>query len=215
MVLAHAESRNLAPGFTALPKGAKLALAPLDVELFSISAGGGTEPRADWTASAQSNMKAALLAKVLRLGISTSEVDEKAADDMAELLSLQAAVANSISLHHAGNVKLPTKNDKLQWSFGDVLHPLQERTGARYALFTWMRDSYASAGRKAVMVAMALLRVGIAGGTQVGYASLVDLETGQVLWFNQVSRWRGDLRESKAAADSMDVLLEGFPVATQ
>ena len=66
------------------------------------------------------------------------------------------------------------------------MRPLQEKTGARYAVFIYVRDSYASAERKAAMVAMAMLGVGLTGGAQIGYASLVDLETGRVLWFNRL-----------------------------
>jgi hypothetical protein len=91
------------------------------------------------------------------------------------------------------------------------MRPLQAKTGARYAVFIWVRDSYASAERKAAMVAMAILGVGLTGGSQVGYASLVDLETGRVLWFNRLARASGDLREEKAASESLDALLAGFP----
>jgi hypothetical protein len=77
-----------------------------------------------------------------------------------------------------------------------------------------MRDSYASAERKAMMVGLALLGVGITGGLQVGYASLIDLETGQVLWFNQVVSGSGDLRDDKSAEASVDSLLTSFPGAT-
>ena len=34
---------------------------------------------------------------------------------------------------------------------------------------------------------MALLGVGLAGGSQTGYASLVDLRTGRVVWFNNLA----------------------------
>ena len=91
------------------------------------------------------------------------------------------------------------------------MKPLQEKSGARYALFIYVRDSYASAERKAAMVAMAVLGIGLSGGTQSGYASLVDLESGRVLWFNRLLRASGDLRESGAAAESMAALLTGFP----
>jgi hypothetical protein len=60
-------------------------------------------------------------------------------------------------------------------------------------------------------VAMALLGVGLAGGTQIGYASLVDLKTGQVVWFNNLLRGTGDLREEKSALETVEVLLKGFP----
>jgi hypothetical protein len=210
---AQAASRNLAPGFKGPEKGARMVITPLDVELFSMSAGGVLEPKADWTDSAQRHMKSALEAKARSWGLEAQDLDTAKADEMAEMLNLYAAVARSIAVHHMGAFKLPTKDDKLDWSFGDTLRPLQQATGARYALFTWVRDSYASAERKAMMVGLALLGVGVSGGIQVGYASLVDLETGQVVWFNQLQRASGDLREAGPAAETMGVLLNGFPEA--
>ncbi|MFN0183587.1 MAG: hypothetical protein ACKVQR_07185 [Aquabacterium sp.] len=206
-----AQATNLAPGFSALPADAKILIAPLDVELFSLSAGGVTEPRADWTASALKHMQQALAGRKQALGLSSTELSAAKAEEQAELLNLHAAVARAISIHHRGVFKLPTKEDKLDWSFGDVLRPLRDASGARYGLFTWVRDSYASAERKAMMIGLALLGVGVAGGQQVGYATLVDLETGQVLWFNQLQRLSGDLREAEPAKESVATLLTGFP----
>jgi hypothetical protein len=211
---AQSQSRNLAPGFTALPKGAVVLLAPLDVELFSVSAGGVPEPRADWTTAALKHMKTALEQHKAKLGVRTAEIDEATADEFAELLSLHAAVSRAISQHHFNSaLALPTKEGKLDWSFGDAFQPLQKKAGARYALFTFVRDSYASAERIAAMAVMALLGVGLTGGVQVGYASLVDLESGRVLWFNQLARASGDLREPDKAAESVVALLQGFPSA--
>lgn len=211
--LAADASRNLAPGFLALPKAAKLVVMPVDVELFSLSAGGVAEPKADWTANAQSHMKAELIRRTQTLGLSAQVMDDKAADEFAEPMALHAAVARSIALHHAtgGAWSLPTKGGKLDWSFDDAMRDLRTRSGADYGLFIWVRDSYASAERKLAMVGLALLGVGIGGGMQVGYASLVDLDSGRVLWFNQLARASGDLREPKEAAESIDVLLNGFP----
>jgi hypothetical protein len=74
-----------------------------------------------------------------------------------------------------------------------------------------VRDSYASGERVVAMIALAAFGVGVQGGTQVGYASLVDLNTGQVLWFNRLIRGWGDLREAEKAAESLNALLQGFP----
>ena len=60
---------------------------------------------------------------------------------------------------------------------------------------------------------MALFGVGLVGGAQVGYASLVDLRTGQVLWFNRLARLSGDLREPEKATETLEALLENFPAA--
>jgi hypothetical protein len=59
---------------------------------------------------------------------------------------------------------------------------------------------------------MALLGVSIRGGIQAGYASLVDLKTGQILWFNRMVNASGDLREEDVAQKSVENLLDKFPV---
>lgn len=210
-----AGNRNLAPGFAGLSNADRIVLMPVDVELFSLSAGGVAEPKADWTAAAQSHMKVAIAAKKAQLNLASQELSDAEADELAEQVGLHAAVARSIALHHAqgGAWALPTKAGALDWSFGDAMQPLKQKTGARYALFVWVRDSYASAERKAAMVALALLGVGLGGGVQVGYASLIDLDSGRVVWFNRLLRAQGDLREAGPAKESIDALLSGFPAA--
>ena len=208
-----AAHKNVAPGFQGLEMSEKLLLMPVDVELFSLSAGGVAEPRADWTAAALGHMKAAIAQKKGQFRFSMVELPEGAADDFEEQVGLHAAVASSISLHHStgGMWALPSKAGLLDWTFGDAMQPLQARSGARFGLFVWVRDSYATAERKAAMVALALLGVGVSGGVQTGYASLVDLQTGRVVWFNRLFRATGDLREAAPAKETIEALLSNFP----
>lgn len=207
------DNKNLAPGFTALPKNAKIVLMPTDIELFSISGGGVFEPKADWTDAASKHFKAALIDKKRQIGLTTVELSDKDADDFDEVNALHGAVARSIAMHQFGPgfLVLPTKDGKLDWSMGDSVKDIRSRTGADFALFSWVRDSYASAERIAAMIGLALLGVGIGGGVQVGYASLVDLNTGRVVWFNRLGRASGDLREAKPAAETVSSLLDKFP----
>lgn len=208
---ALAQSRNLAPGFETLPKGAKVAIMPTDIELFVISAGGVLEPKADWTESASKHFRDALMRKQQGLGLSAVELAQKDADEADEINSLHGAIARSIALHHFGSLRLPTKDGKLDWSLGEATRSIKKATGADYAFFTWVRDSYASPERVAAMVALALVGVGVGGGMQTGYASLVELDTGRVLWFNRLQRGSGDLREAEKAAETIDSLLNNFP----
>jgi hypothetical protein len=210
---ALAQSRNLAPGFETLPKGAKVAIMPTDIELFVISAGGVLEPKADWTESASKHFRDALMRKQQGLGLSAVELAQKDADEADEINSLHGAIARSIALHHFGSLRLPTKDGKLDWSMGESVQPIKQATGADYALFSFVRDSYASAERKAMMVGLALLGIGIGLGMQTGYASLVDLSTGRVVWFNQLLRGSGDLRDEENAAETIEALLREFPVS--
>jgi hypothetical protein len=208
------ESMNLAPGFTERPATSRLLILPADIELFSISGGGVQEPKADWTLAALKNFKSSLDKRKQLLGANIVEFADRDSDEMAEINALHGAVAQSVWLHHMlGSIKLPTKNGKLDWSMGDAIKPLKDKTGADYALFVWLRDSYASSERKAAMVMMAVLGVGIVGGTQIGYASLVDLRDGRIVWFNNLRRASGDLREEGSAQETLDALLKGFPVA--
>lgn len=213
---AYAQVPNLAPGFSALPKDAKVLVMPTDIELFSISAGGVLEPKADWTQSANKNFRAAIAQKKNTFGAAIIELSEQEADSLAEINSLHAAIANAIATHHYGPVslRLRTKAGQLDWSLGEAVRVLKEKTGADYALFTWIRDSYASGERIATSVVLGLLGVvTIPGGRQIGYASLVDLNTGQVQWFNRLARGTGDLREASRATETLDVLLNQFPAA--
>lgn len=203
---------NLAPGFTRLAPNSTIALMPADVELFEISAGGVGEPRADWTAAAAKNIMADLRARSAKLGARATEVTGDHDDVVEGLNGLHGAVARAIVVHHFGGLKLPTKDGKLDWTLGPDVAKLREKSGADYALFTWVRDSYASAERKAMIVVGALFGVGMSGGVQQAYASLVDLRTGQVVWFNRIVRGTGDLREAEPAAETLTALLTGFPL---
>ena len=132
----QAESRNRTPGFEGLPKGAAMVVMQPDIELFSLSAGGVQEPKADWTEAALTHVRAALGGKATELGLAVRELAESEADDLAEMNALHAAVARSIALHHitAGNFALPTKNGKLDWSLEDAVTPIREKTGGDFVV---------------------------------------------------------------------------------
>jgi len=53
--------------------------------------------------------------------------------------------------------------------------------------------------------------VALGGGVQVGYASLVDLRNGDVVWFNKLQRGFGDLREAGPAKESIEALMSDYP----
>ena len=218
---ARAEAPKLAPGFEAPTRGAKLLVLPADVQLFSISGGGVNEPRADWSTDARQHLRKAMEKKLTDAGFELVVLPEAKIDEFGEQLGLQSTVSSAIQTHHLGgpDLALPTKNGQLDWSVGDAMQPLAEASGASYALFVRVRDSYASTERKAAAVGMALLGA-VTGfvvvpsmGWQTAQASLIDLQTGRVLWFGAISRGSGDLREETAGLESVNALMAGFPVA--
>jgi hypothetical protein len=209
--VARAADSARAEGFTRLPQGAAVALMPLDVELFSISAGGVLEPQAEWTARAHENLRQAFLARKSALDVDFRPVEDDGDPRIENLNRLHGAVGDAITLHRRGNYALPTKEGKLDWSLGEEAAAIREKTGADFALFSYVRDSYASGERVAAIVIGALLGVGMSGGAQVGYASLVDLSTGNIVWFNRLARASGDLRDPEKARESAQALLADFP----
>jgi hypothetical protein len=190
----------------------KVLIMPLDVELMELTVGGYPEPRADWTDAAIAHMKPALLAErsALRLeAVDFKDDNHPPGDDVFQVSNLHGAVGAGILVSFVQ--PLPTRQGKFEWSLGPKVTELSRHYDADYALFVYVRDSYSSDARKAAMVAFALLGVAIPGGIQLGFASLVDLKTGEIVWFNRLARGVGDLRTPDAASETVKVLLAGFP----
>lgn len=197
-----------------------------DVTVNSLTTGGMAEPRADWTEQARANVIAALQAqqgehggkvKVLARRDELPGVSEEA---VADLERLHSAVGNSIVFHRYLGAGLPTKRGKgLDWTLGSDALELGRKTGYDYALFLYAEDNIASGGRTALQVlGIAGCVVGFCapsgGNNQLAYASLVDLRTGEVVWFNVLQTGSqlpgvtfGDIRKREGAALMVERLI--------
>ena len=204
-----------------IPGRARVLLLPPDIELFVVTAGGVLEPKAEWTNLAKEHVAKALTAELKETKdvLITYEppVNNPTAEHMhQQLVKLHSVVGQTIVLHKILGPQLgkqlPTKKDKFDWSLGRNTQTLRDETDADYGLFVHVRDSYASAGRVAVIVVAALLRVGVSGGQQVMFASLVDLKTGDLVWFNLLARAAGDLRTAENAHVAIKQLLKDLPL---
>lgn len=213
---ACAANNRRAEDFTAFKGGkdAVILVLPVDAELSELSFGGYPTTRRDWTLAAREHLNANLRSALQKKSISavfgeTQEPDEAT----AKLLRVHAAVGQSIMSHqYEGPAKLPTKVGGFDWTLGTDARALGQGSTANYALFIHVRDSYSSAGRvMAQAIAAAVFGVAIQGGAQTGFASLVDLQTGQVVWFNRLLRAAGDLRTHEATIETVEVLLAGLP----
>ena len=203
-----------------------LVLRP-DVSVGSVTTGGMVEPRADWTEQARANVTAALKAQQAGRGGQVLVVEKRSdvpnvdPDTVAEIERLNFIVAQSIVLHKYLGVYLPTKRGKgLEYTLGREAVEFGRKTGFDYMLFLHAEDSFASTGRVVLQViGIAGCFVGfcvpnIGGGGQLAYASLVDLKTGEVVWFNvlkagtQIAGVKmGDIRTPEGAAQMVDRLL--------
>ena len=194
----------------------KVLLMPVDVTLGHLTAGGLFEPQAEWTTAAEKHVGTALDRFLSGRNVILVPYKEPSNGDRAnthdQIVKLHRVVGSSTRIHqYVPAFQLPTKKTGFDWSLGPEVERLAEEFDADYALFVYMKDSYATAGRAAAMVFAAILGVGIQGGTQIGYASLVDLKNGEIVWFNALGRGEGDLRKEKPAAETVNLLMTKFP----
>ena len=203
-----------------VPSSARVVLMTPDIELAELTAGGVLEPNAEWTELAKIHVVDALQGEVGARNARLVSYQPPANDSARayqhnQLIKLHAVVGSSVLLHHYGALKLPNKDGKFDWTLGDGAKVLREDAEADYALFIFVRDSYASAGRKAAMVGVAILSVGrviIPGGVHTAFASLVDLKTGDLVWFNRLVDTQADLRDVDPARSAIKKLAADLPL---
>jgi hypothetical protein len=201
------------------PENATIIVVAPDIRLSILTAGGVEEPRSDWSDQARTNIAASLAARLRQEGHTPVpfEPDDAMQGRTGQLLRLHEAVAASILIvHYTPLFPLPTKVDAFEWTLGDGVQEIAANSDApeaRYALFLFARGSYASGGRIAAVAIGAALGVGVPMGGQDLYASLVDLETGDIVWFN-VARagTNADMREPDGASTLVNSVLESAPL---
>lgn len=218
--IAYTQSRVLkgSDGKPVKIEGSVVMIEP-DIELSEVLAGGVQEPRQAWSETARR-----LYPKAIKARINNGRIkqlpdfiipkDLDPGSRLGQVIRLNYAVSVSIFISTASGGQLATKKNKqLDWSFGPGVEEIRKQTGADYALFTYVRDSYTSGGQAALRVIGLLLLGGdIGGGQLIGVTTLVDLRTGQVVWFNFLAKQTGDLRDEQGAATTAQNMLKGFPL---
>ncbi len=196
----------------------RLIVMQPDVSVSLLTAGGALEPREDWTNQARENVLKALIAQQAGHGgnVTVAATRAEAGGDpamVAELVRLHDVVGRSIMYHKYMNMPLPTKKDRFDWTLGQPAIEYGAATAHDYALFLYAEDSFSSGGRVAVQIAGLLsCAVGVCvsapGGRQLAFASLVDLKSGNVAWFNILVSGIGDIRTPDGAASMVKRLLD-------
>lgn len=209
-------STNVATqNFSSIPESARVVVIQPDIKYYRITAGGVPEPAPDWTETARDSFDVAFADFVERSDMSVRILDkETRSDALVAFERLNSAVGRTIIARHFGSTPLPSKRDPVtedyafDWSLGSGVSDLN--LDGDYALFVFYRDYQASGGRVGVAVLAAFLNITLYVGHQGGFASLVDLNTGEVVWFNNVPAAAGNLRTKEGAISIVDQLFEGL-----
>jgi hypothetical protein len=188
-----------------------------NVSVGLVTTGGLFERRADWTNGARANIATALRdgqgahgGKTIFYDAESLPAEQRATLDDVERLN--GAVTQAIVVHRfLPGSHLPSKKGKFDWTLGDEAAARARALGGDYALFVNVKDSFTSGGRRALQIFAAMGGVAVQGGEQSANASLVDLKTGQVVWFNTLASSVGDVRKPEGAKEMVDHLLKKMP----
>lgn len=200
---------------TAAEPNSKALLVQPDVSLALLTAAGLQERREDWSRSAQGNLASAIEAELRTRDHPIEALDPQASMEgrTGQLLRLHEAVGQSVLTFEYGPYRLPSKQGTFDWTLGEGAQEIRQARQADYALFVTARGTYSSAGRKALMIGAAMLGAAIPMGSQQVFASLVDLRTGRVVWFNVATAApSSDIRSSEGAAELAKALMKGAPL---
>ncbi|HXH15469.1 MAG TPA: hypothetical protein VNJ10_05000 [Sphingomonas sp.] len=211
------EKTGLKPGFVLKPGTARIVLMRPSIRVGAQSTAGMYEPNADWTDQAKENLAASLSRAQAGLGNTVVAYAEPIGGNpakVAEYQELFGAVASSVIEYQffKGN-RLPTKKreGEFDWGLGPDIRMLPGLDTADYALFITTEDHFGSTGRKVLQVFAAMARIGVTAGVHKGFAGLVDLRTGELVWLNADMQMGGDVRDADGADKRVRQLLEGFP----
>ena len=192
----------------------RIVLMPPDVRYYLVTAGGVPEPHEEWTTAAQTNFVAAAENYAQSIGADLRTIDkDNLSEDEIRYETLHSAVGGTLLTHYFGGMKLPSKGENFDWSLGPGVASIGQQHDADYALFVHYRDYQASGGRVAFAILAAAAGVGVPMGGEMGFASLVDLKSGDIVWFNRVIAGSGELRKPDGAAATVNGLLAGIPTS--
>lgn len=193
---------------------ARFLIMTPDVKYYLLTTGGVPLVQAEWTESARVNFSKSLqdFAEERNIEIVTTAQGSQLTDTEISYQKLYSAVGSSILTHHYGRYKLPTKYNSFDWTLGPGIEVIGKKYGADYALFSYYRDYQGSGGRIAFSLVAALLLLPIPAGGEFGFASLVDLRTGDIVWFNRVGYTDGELMEQDSARTTIDELFKNLPI---
>lgn len=205
---------------------AKIVVFRPDVQVGTLRVGGLDEANADWTAAARANMQKSFesAAEVREANLTfLGDPEGENAQLLNDYRALFQVVSNEAMTHALFFDRLPTRQVaavppstkttwKFDWTLGPETQKLKAATGADYAMFVYTHDSYGDAGRKVAQLLMAgLFGAYIPAGVHIGYAGLVDLNTGELVWLNADIQMGGDLRDTAGSDKRVQELMRGFP----
>lgn len=206
------------------PLPRKVLLLPTDIRVHEISVGGVVEKVDAWSEEASAHVLADLRERTHdRSLFELADPPGLGTEDRALLeqhAALYEAVAGSAFLAQASPIQAwRARWLEFDYTLGPGLAGLAERTGLDAALVVIGTDHISSAGRKAAMVmgtvlaALAGVVIAPQGGIAFLSVGVVDLRTGDLLWFDTEQSGSVNLRDKQAVKAMLDRMFATYPGA--
>lgn len=194
----------------------KMLVLEVDVTIKEVTVGGVEEEVPAWSKQGSANVHEALT-KHFRADkknkiqlIETPKLSDTDLETVKQHLALYRRVGKAIidTTYTYSQHWWLHKVQKFDYTLGSGLKSLGERTGADSAIIILGEDQASTAGRKIA----AFFLDSVSYGHSYLNAAIVNLKTGDVLWYNYAYQYKGaDLRETGDAQDLVDQLFEPYP----
>ena len=191
----------------------KIAVVKPSVDMYEVDAVGNPKLKAEWTRDALKNVKDSVIKFFKEKKIDVEFYFTDLTEDQKQYLKLQDAVSGIIIGHVVvPEMKLPTKDKKLDWTLGPEIRTAFNDVNADYLLILGIKDHFSSAGRILAQTIRLLLIGSVSILQQQGWVTLVDLNNGDVVWFDFVQSGSfGDTRKLEGADEAVEKILKNLP----
>lgn len=192
----------------------KVVVLPVDIIIKEVTAGGVAEEVPDWSKQGSTNVRAALnkyfrsnTEKKIQL-LDAPNLAGRDLDNLNQHLALYRRVAGAVVTQTYGYAPWLHKIQKFDYTLGNGLQSLAQRTGADSAVIVVGEDEVSTAGRKLA----AFLLDSVSYGHSFLSAAIVNLHTGDIMWFNYAFQYKStDLRDADDALKLVRMLFAPYP----
>lgn len=207
------------PRLASLPEAErpkKILLLPPQMFVAEMSAGGVIQKQDDWTRAASENLLAAVEAHFRDSGgleaLRMPALDDGDADRVESHIGLYDRVAYAIYIYGRG-LDNGWQHKKAEWDYtlGEGLAFLREKTGADTALIFTGADIISTGGRKAAFAVGLMLGIAIPVGQSFISVGLADLKTGEIRWMSYDQSMTLDSRDPAAVQELVKDFFASYP----
>jgi hypothetical protein len=212
-----AKATEKAPAVNVPPM--RVLVLPVDFDVLEMSAGGMIEPVPASTTEAEAALTDATIRVLKHTGkfqiIDLPAMSDEEKEVLKEHVALYKLTAfNASQMIRMGGPAWKAKQKQFDYSIGDGLKFLVERSGADAAVVVAGAQVNSSGGRIAMMILLAAAGVAIPLGGAQGTAGIVDLNTGKISWLEERMGTKGNIREKAGAEQTMMALVGSYPASS-